>query len=220
MTENNDVSVFENFLALHESQLRASGVPSRFFKSLSTKLTNKVFDAGDFLQLLLLDYGEEDRGEKDPIFTVVASTDIKADDPNAIFLIDHALTYRTDILRKQLSDNPALLNRLSIMMGLPVNDDIEQVMKNVWRFCNFYSINAQGKILIVLQQILFKYNLFIQQVLPWKILCHCSTSWMRLDPLSFTMMNQTSELFPLSTSMNKSLTVCCFPFKTSTKAIK
>jgi tubulin--tyrosine ligase-like protein 12 len=147
MSESNDAGVFESFLALHEAQLRASGVPERFFKSLQTKLQNQIFDAGEFFQLLLLDYGEEDRGEKDPIFTVVGLKDIKADDPNAIFLVDHALTFKTDILRKQLTENSPLLNRLSIMMGLPVNDDVEQVMTNIWRFSNFYSINAQGEIL-------------------------------------------------------------------------
>jgi tubulin--tyrosine ligase-like protein 12 len=145
MSDSNDAGVYESFLALHEAQLRASGVPERFFKSLNSKLTNQVFDAGEFFQLLLLDYGEEERDEKDPIFTVVTLKDIKAEDSNAIFLIDHALTFKTDILRKQLTENPALLNRLSIMMGLSINDDVEKVMTNIWRFSNFYSINAQGE---------------------------------------------------------------------------
>jgi tubulin--tyrosine ligase-like protein 12 len=145
MSENNDAGVYENFIALHEMQLRASGVPEQFWKSLNTKLSNQIFDAGEFFQLLLLDYGDEERGEKDAVFTVVTLKNIKAADPNAIFLIDHALTYKTDILRTQLTENPSLLNRLSIMMGLPVNDDIEKVMDNIWRFNNFYSINAQGK---------------------------------------------------------------------------
>lgn len=144
MSQNNDSGVYESFLDLHESQLQASGVPERYWKSLNTKLNFQVFDAGEFFQLLLLDYGEEDRGEKDPVFTVVTLKDLKADDPNAIFLIDHALTFKTDILRKQLTENVSLLNRLSIMMGLPVNNDVEKVMDNIWRFSNFYSINAQG----------------------------------------------------------------------------
>lgn len=145
MSESNDTGVYENFLALHESQLRASGVPERFWKSLNTKLNHQIFDAGEAFQLLLLDYGDEERGEKSPVFTVVTIKDIKADDQNAVFLIDHALTFKTDILRKQLTDNPSIVNRLSIMMGLPENDDIEKVMDNIWRFSNFYSINAHGE---------------------------------------------------------------------------
>lgn len=101
--------------------------------------------SGEFFQLLLIDYGEEERDEKDPVFAVVSLKEIKADDPNAVFLIDHALTFKTDILRKQLVDNPSIVNRLSIMMGLSDNDDVEKVMENIWRFSNFYSINAQGK---------------------------------------------------------------------------
>lgn len=146
MSAINNVDIYEKFLAFHETQLRASGVPEHLFKSISHKLNNQIFDAGEFFQLLLLDYGDDDRSEKDPVFTVVALKDIKAADPNAVFLIDHAVTFKVDILRKQLSDNPSIVNRLSIMMGLSDNDDLEKVMENIWRFSNFYSINAQGEI--------------------------------------------------------------------------
>lgn len=146
MSALNDVNVYEQFLVYHEAQLRASGVPEHLFKAISHKLNHQIFDAGEFFQLLLIDYGEEDRGEKEPAFAVATLKDIKADDPNAIFLIDHALTFKADILRKQLVENPSIVNRLSIMMGLPTNDDVEKVMENIWRFSNFYSINAQGNI--------------------------------------------------------------------------
>lgn len=146
MSATNNVDVYEQFLGYHESQLRASGVPEHLFKSISNKLNNQIFDAGEFFQLLLLDYGDDEREEKDPVFTVATLKDIKADDPNAVFLIDHALTFKADILRKQLVDNPSIVNRLSIMMGLSDNDDLEKVMDAIWRFSNFYSINAQGEI--------------------------------------------------------------------------
>lgn len=144
MSQVNDAVVYENFMAFHELQLRASGVPDHLFKSVCSKLSYQVFDAGEFFQLLLLDYGDDEKDDKDPVFTVVAIKDIKADDPNAVFLIDHSLTFKSDILRKQLMDSPSIVNRLSIMMGLSVNDDVEKVMENIWRFSNFYSINAQG----------------------------------------------------------------------------
>lgn len=145
MSQANDEGYYENFLAAHLPQLRASGVPEHFYKSICVKLQNEIFDAGEFFQLLLLDYGEEGRDEKNPVFTVAAIKDIKANDPNSVFLIDHALTFKSDLLRKQLVENPSIVNRLSIMMGLPVNDDVEMVMEHVWRFANFYSINAQGE---------------------------------------------------------------------------
>lgn len=145
MTAANNLNVYEHFLASHELQLKASGVPEHLFKAINNKLHNQIFDSGEYFQLLLLDYDEEERGDKDPVFTVVALKEIKSNDPNAVFLIDHALTFKPDILRKQLVDNPSIVNRLSIMMGLPVNDDVERVVDNIWRFSNFYSINAQGK---------------------------------------------------------------------------
>jgi tubulin--tyrosine ligase-like protein 12 len=144
MTESNNADTFQTFLSYHEPQLRASGVPEILWKSLNTKLSNQIFDAGEFFQLLLLDYGDDDRGEKDPVFTVTSLKNIEKDDPTSIFLIDHALTFKSDILRQQLAQNPSILNRLSIMMGLAENDDVEKVMKNIWRLSNFYSINGQG----------------------------------------------------------------------------
>lgn len=144
MSESNHIDNYDSFIALHQPQLRASGVPEKYWKSLNSKLSNSTFDAGDFFQLLLLDYGEDEREEKDPVFTVVALENISADDVNAIFLIDHALTYKSDILRSQLVENPSILNRLSIMMGFEENDNVDKVMENICRFSNFYSLNSQG----------------------------------------------------------------------------
>lgn len=73
----------------------------------------------------------------------MALTDIKADNENAIFLVDHQLTFKTDTLRKQLLESPAVVNRLSMMMGLPSNDDVDRVVDNIWRYSNFYSLNAE-----------------------------------------------------------------------------
>ena len=96
--------------------------------------------------MLLLDYGDEVRGENDPVFTVMSLQDIKTDDPSCIFLLDHQITYRQDSIRKELTENPQIVSRLSAMMGLPEKDDIDKVLENIWKYCNFYSINAQGQI--------------------------------------------------------------------------
>lgn len=77
------------------------------------------------------------------MYTAVSLKDIKADDPEAIFLIDHQLTFKTDTLKKQLEENPAVVHRLALMMGLPATDDVDKVIENIWRYCNFYSLNAQ-----------------------------------------------------------------------------
>lgn len=118
-------------------------VPKNYIQYYNIKFNRDPQITGEYFQLSLIDYGDVGRDEKDPVFTIVALKEIKADDPNAIFLVDHALTFKSDILRKQLVENPSIVNRLSIMMGLPTNDDVETVMQNIWRFSNFYSINGK-----------------------------------------------------------------------------
>lgn len=146
MSDRSDQEIYDSFVQVHALQLKASGVPEHFYKSLCRKVYGQIFDSGAFFQLLMLEYGDEDeRGSKDPVFTVVAITDIRKDDENAIFLVDHALTFKQDVLRKQLVENSSIVKRLSIMMGLPEdNNDVETIMNNIWRYSNFYSINAQG----------------------------------------------------------------------------
>ncbi|GAB0087496.1 Tubulin--tyrosine ligase-like protein 12 [Sergentomyia squamirostris] len=146
-----DGSNFESFLALHEPQLRQSAVPSHFWPSLCNKLHNQIFDAGDFLSLLLLDYGEEGRQENDPVWTVVVSKPggIEEGDGDAIFLVDHAWTFRMDSARKQLEEMPRLLNRMCVIMGVdhdnePQEECIKTVMKKLWRYNLMYSLNAAG----------------------------------------------------------------------------
>lgn len=134
------------FLKQHEGQLRASGVPEHLFKAIAVKLENGIFDAGEFFQLLLIEYDEGERDDKDPVFAVQALKDIKASDENAVFLIDHALTFKADGLRKQLEETPSMVNRLGIMMGLDdENKNLDTVMQHIWRYSNFYTINAQGR---------------------------------------------------------------------------
>lgn len=90
-----------------------------------------------------MDYGDDERDEKDPVYTVVALKDIGADNQDAIFLVDHQLTFKTDTLKKQLLEAPSVVNRLSLMMGLATNDDVDKVIVNIWRYSNFYSLNAE-----------------------------------------------------------------------------
>lgn len=133
------------FLKQHEGQLRASGVPEHLFKAIAVKVENGIFDAGEFFQLLLIEYDEGEKDVKDPVFLVQALKDIKTTDENAVFLIDHALTFKADGLRKQLEEAPSMVNRLGIMMGLEdENKNLDTVMQNIWRYSNFYTINAQG----------------------------------------------------------------------------
>lgn len=146
----NHVNAYDYFIAYHQPQLVASGVPEIFWKSLSNKLANQIFDAGNYFKLLLVEY-EEDEEEGNPMWSVSNDKEdgIKADDPDAIFLIDHALTFKSSMLRSMLIDTPNLVKRLGMMFGfsareLSSNLALDKVLVDIWKYCSHYSINAQG----------------------------------------------------------------------------
>ncbi|XP_064417856.1 tubulin--tyrosine ligase-like protein 12 isoform X3 [Latimeria chalumnae] len=74
---------------------------------------------------------------------------LQAADPNSIFLIDHAWVYRIDHARQQLRDIPGLFVRMANLMGvdfhgeLPEEEDIDQVMEEMWKYNQTYQL-SQG----------------------------------------------------------------------------
>ncbi|XP_062533602.1 tubulin--tyrosine ligase-like protein 12 [Armigeres subalbatus] len=145
------INQYDSFISVHKPQLQASGVPEHFWPQLYRKLKHQEFDAGASFSLLLVDYGEEQRSHEDPIWTVAVSKEggIRADDPTEIYLVDHAWTFRTDNARQQLTEHPALVNRLAIMMGLDQEDVsapvlVSSILNDIWKWCNMYSLNGEG----------------------------------------------------------------------------
>lgn len=142
------LSRYNEFLQLHGNQLKSSGVPEQYWQTLCRKLNHQTFDAGDAFSLLLIDYGEEEHGEQDPIWTVCVSKPdgIKASSQYEIYIIDHAWTFRYPTARRQLQQIPALLNRMSTMMGCEDEEDnekkIDSVMHLMWKYCQMYSIGS------------------------------------------------------------------------------
>ncbi|VIO93236.1 protein KIAA0153, putative [Brugia malayi] len=106
-TKNIDDNKYEGFESRHQQQLLAAGVPKHFWRRLHEKLVNEIFDAGDFFQIL-----EEINEDGKHHYTVVALQQLRMDDPNCIFLIDHAWTFRPQIARRQLREIPDLLDRI------------------------------------------------------------------------------------------------------------
>uniref|UniRef100_A0A182LSF8 Tubulin--tyrosine ligase-like protein 12 SET-like domain-containing protein n=1 Tax=Anopheles culicifacies TaxID=139723 RepID=A0A182LSF8_9DIPT len=143
---------YEAFQTAHKPQLQSSGVPEHLWPELYRKLSDQVFDAGLSFSLLAVDYGDEPRAPEDPVWTLQVSKEggLKADDPTEIYLIDHAWTFRTDSARQLLNAHPELVSRLAVMMGLQQDDDvppnayIPRILKDMWRWCNTYSVNADG----------------------------------------------------------------------------
>lgn len=142
------INQFTQFLAQHKAQLMVSGVPEHLWEMLYKKVMHEIFDAGSVFSLLLIDYGDEPREECNPVWSVCVSRPegLMANDPTAIYLIDHALTFRTDQVRAQLEQNPQLSDRLCTIIGVDKDDPnyIDKVLKGMWRHCHCYSIEASG----------------------------------------------------------------------------
>ncbi|XP_058812359.1 tubulin--tyrosine ligase-like protein 12 [Topomyia yanbarensis] len=150
-TGRDGMNEYDIFLATHKPQLLASGVPELFWPELFRKLKHQVFDAGESFSLLYVDYDDNERSEEDPIWTVAVTKEggVRADNPCEIYLIDHAWTFRTDNARQLLNEHPPLVNRLAIMMGieqegLPSSVVTSRILSGVWKWCNMYSLNAEG----------------------------------------------------------------------------
>lgn len=138
----------EEFIGLHRNQLIASGVPEHFWPTLSNKLTHQIFDGGEAFSLLLIDYGDDEREDDDPLWTLVVSKEdgIKTDDATAIYIVDHAWTFRLNTARAQLRQVPGLLHRMSLLMGIaeeqPAEENIDQVLDSLWKYCQMYAIGG------------------------------------------------------------------------------
>ncbi|XP_077296850.1 tubulin tyrosine ligase-like 12 [Arctopsyche grandis] len=138
------------FIAAHRPQLQLSGVPEHFWPLLCKKLSDQIFDAGDAFSLLLIDYEDSPKQYHDPTWTVQTTRNMNASDSTQIFLIDHAWTFRTHLARQQLRQVPALVQRLSNLIGLPddpdVNEEelIQKIFDNIWKYAQTYSLNTEN----------------------------------------------------------------------------
>ncbi|KAH7720911.1 CBN-TTLL-12 protein [Aphelenchoides avenae] len=108
----------EEFLQIHESQLKASGVPEVFWPRLYEKLKAEELDAGDSFQIVV----EQNEQEGTSSWSVHTIKDIVATDPNNIYLIDHAWTFRPNSARKTLTDFPVLKERLMKVFDISEED--------------------------------------------------------------------------------------------------
>lgn len=137
-------SNYEDFLLLHEAQLRSSDVPEHLWVNLCHKLTNQVFDAGEKLGLVLVD----ERTESCPVWLLmVGEGGIQQNDVNAVFLVDHAWTYKVDAARQNLEEIPSLLHRMCVMMGVDeentsAEQQVELVLERMWRYNSTYTVHS------------------------------------------------------------------------------
>ncbi|KAM9672248.1 tubulin--tyrosine ligase-like protein 12 [Trichechus inunguis] len=150
----------EQFAALHGPALRASGVPELYWGRLLHKLEHEVFDAGEVFGIMQVEEdGSEDEEMRevrrkgpnpgiDLSYKVIVTSEVglQAADPNSIFLIDHAWTYRVEHARRQLQQTPGLLHRMANLMGIefhgevPSAEAVALVLEEMWKFNQTYQL--------------------------------------------------------------------------------
>ncbi|WAR07068.1 TTL12-like protein [Mya arenaria] len=153
-------SSFEEFLLIHQLQLKNSCVPQIYWQTLFNKLKDEVFDAGGVFQVQIVEHveetygneGDEDREDGDETsgshtYRVVVSRQegISCIDEEHIYLVDHAWTYRQHEARAYLEQVAGLKERMADLMDIkkderPDKDIIDEVLREMWRFNGTYSI--------------------------------------------------------------------------------
>jgi tubulin--tyrosine ligase-like protein 12 len=81
-------------------------MPLELVETLYNKLQKGIYDAGEYLQI--------DDNEEVETFEVKAKEEIKKN--SHLFLVDHALTFKYNDLRKALKQNPQLITRIKAML--------------------------------------------------------------------------------------------------------
>ncbi|XP_072256407.1 tubulin--tyrosine ligase-like protein 12 [Pyxicephalus adspersus] len=157
---------FSHFVALHQAALSASGVPQMYWRNLYHKLEGEIFDAGEMFGIMQVEEAEEEDEEEERMeiereqkkrlnpgneatFKVIVTNEngLKASDPNSIFLIDHAWTYRVERARQQLMEVPGLLHRMANLMGIEFHGEVpdegvvEEVLKEMWKYNQTYQLS-------------------------------------------------------------------------------
>uniref|UniRef100_A0A6P7GS82 Tubulin--tyrosine ligase-like protein 12 n=1 Tax=Diabrotica virgifera virgifera TaxID=50390 RepID=A0A6P7GS82_DIAVI len=142
MGHDSEITAFLNF---HKDQLMRSGVPEHLWKSLYKKLVKQTFDASSTFDLLKI---ERDDDEDDVIrsrLLLQASKDIKLSEPDHIYLIDHAWTYKVQDAKKQLVAHDALRERLCNVFDIDITQDkyeiADSLFEHMWKINNYYCIS-------------------------------------------------------------------------------
>eukprot|EP00112_Aurelia_sp_Birch-Aquarium-sp1_P014059 Seg3007.3 transcript_id=Seg3007.3/GoldUCD/mRNA.D3Y31 product="Tubulin-tyrosine ligase-like protein 12" protein_id=Seg3007.3/GoldUCD/D3Y31 len=132
---------FEVFLRLHKVQLTSLEVPERYWSNIHRKITEEKYDAGEYFSIAK---------DEDGDWHVLVSNEngVQMNNPNTIFLVDHAWTFQEEQAKKQLRAAPNLLMRMANLMECaedeseetPVEILVERVMEKIWQFCQTYKV--------------------------------------------------------------------------------
>jgi len=141
---------YPDFIALHEPQLKMSGIPEHFWPVLHRKLVNQTLDAGDKFVICRVDYGVEEVEGYAPPFAAYSTSNIDSSDSVNVFLVDHAWTFSATEAKQHLRSVPGLLDRMATMMscdtGVTKDEKIEAVFDRMWMYCQSYSLGSGASV--------------------------------------------------------------------------
>jgi len=138
---------YNQFLQTHEF----NNIPKHLHRRLYEKMKNEIFDSGSYFQLCPVDDDNEDlhkpfnperRFYVSTLENVLLDPDV---DENAIFLIDHAWSYRIKDARNNLNSIPNLCERMASLMNVNSHvkeDRIELILQRMWKFNQTYTLTS------------------------------------------------------------------------------
>ncbi|CAM4757603.1 unnamed protein product [Rotaria magnacalcarata] len=147
MDDHNDE--YNHFLQTHQLQLVFNNIPKHLHRRLYEKMKNAIFDSGSYFQLCPVDDDDEELEKPynpERRFYVSTLENVVLDpetDENAIFLIDHAWTYRIGDARNDLKSIPNLYERMASLMNVnsdTKDDGIELILQRMWKFNQTYTL--------------------------------------------------------------------------------
>ena len=136
------------------AQQEASMIPKGKWERLMIKLKEGIFDAGESFGFEREDLDNSVRMK----VVAIKEEGVLADDPESIWLVDHAFTFLPEHIHKQLQQHPQFVSRLQGIIGDdddPAGEDqeqegggdsskhspVERVMRDIWRFANTYRLS-------------------------------------------------------------------------------
>ncbi|KAK4468610.1 hypothetical protein MN116_007800 [Schistosoma mekongi] len=153
---------FKEFLKLHNDQLRASGIPGRFWHRLHEKLIYEIYDANTCVMMQQIEYTKDDEDDNEELvvdfdWNIVVCTDqLLTSDSNNIFIVDHAWTFDIQSMKQCILQLPNLLERMASLMNIvtlnQTNENIAlDICKNVWKYCRYYKLSTKENMLLLSQ---------------------------------------------------------------------
>jgi len=150
MTNNND-DEYNQFLQTHQLQLVFNNIPKHLYRRLYEKMKNEIFDSGTYFQLCPVDDDDEElvkpfNPERRYYVSTIENVILDPEkDENAIFLIDHAWTYRIKDARNDLKSIPNLYERMASLMNVNSDtkeDGMELILQRMWKFNQTYTLTS------------------------------------------------------------------------------